>query len=229
MTIEWPRALMPPAGINVTPMNRRVVGPTSLDSTMQVIASPGGHWQIEYQSIPMFSPDQIRTWRAISSKANRGVPVIVPLYDQDQQPYAGVYAPGSIVPHSDGTYFTDGAGYITEAITAEATTGAALRATSLEIQIAAGGNLMGGEYFSIWHGDRWRKRLYLIEEVAASGAGAYEISFSPPLREAIASGIGLDFANPSCTCWLAQDQGMGDERASEIMTRRNVTFVEAFP
>lgn len=232
--IEWPRALMPPAGINIIPMNRRIVGPVSLDNTMQQIGSGGGHWQIEYQGVPMWSPDQIRTWRSISSRVNRGITVSVPIYDQNQQPYVGVYEEGSIVPHDDGTYFDDGTGYLTLPITAESVAAVALRATEMQVQLIEGGALMGGEYFSIRHGIRWGERLYLIETVEADAssppvAGLYTITFSPPLREAVVEGIDLNFADPRCTCWLAQDQTMGDERSSEIMTRRNVTFVEAFP
>lgn len=99
----------------------------------------------------------------------------------------------------------------------------------MRIRITNGSELRGGEYFSIDHGEPWGIRLYGIRSVSIAGAQLYDVKFEPPLRQPVPEEATIIFDFPSCRMVLAPGERMGDPRAIEPMTLRNVRFAESFP
>lgn len=169
---------------------RTISGGISLSGEEDVIETDGGGRVFaEFANGPLLQREDQLAWRAIGTQFGAGtVPIIVPFCDKLHQPYGNEH----LVPHSDDTPFSDDSEYEGGGPTATVTTAAALRATSLDISITAAQPLIGGEWFSILHPVKdWR--AYNIATVEGS-----TITFRPPLREAVAAGTELDFAEPKC-------------------------------
>lgn len=169
-------------------------------------------------------------WRALRQICDGGVnPIVVPRNDALFRPWPAGLAQGvpADIPHSDGTFFSDGTGYYQPIIDISAAA-ASLRATSLNITLNNASALQGGESFSINHGVLgWR--LYEIATVVMVNGTLGTIRFNPPLREAIADGTRLEFDRPCCTMRLAKPSSMDLSVAPWTFNQASVDFVEAFP
>jgi hypothetical protein len=230
MTLQFPPSLLRErstrwalTGNTITP------GQTSAGAFPVARMDGGGLWVAELGNVVLSTADHIRTWRAIAAAADGGAePIIVPSCDKltfpaplvDGEP---VYSWGDI-PHSDGTLFSDGSGYYLPVVEAEAASDATLRATTMDITMTVGGELRGGEVFSIEHPTMgWRRY-----EIASVDEDGDTITFRPPLREAVSAGTALEFDQPKCLMRLAS----GDAMALTLDMRRfggpSATFVEWF-
>jgi len=171
----------------------RISGGTALSGVEDVIATDGGgRWYAEAGDVPLWSRERILAWRAFNSATGGGIdPFVFPICDIRHQPTLG----RTLVPHSDGASFSDDSLYLQGDCTATTTASAALRATTLQLSIALGKTLIGGERFSIDH-PTWRHRAYQIGRVIAQTATTATVQFHPPAREAIASGTPVDFNSP---------------------------------
>ncbi|ULK98839.1 hypothetical protein [Bradyrhizobium sp. I71] len=202
----------------------------------------GGYWTCQMseiglsgrsgQAVPDRGRDRQRIstllWRAVRQVAAGGVTnLIVPRNDALFRPWPEGTAQAPVeLPHSDGAWFSDDAGYYQPTIDIVAAGAAALRATSLEIEIANSGALLGGESFSIEH-PTWGWRLYEIATVDMVSDGEATITFNPPLREAVASGESLEFDRPRCLMRLAQPSSMDLRIVPWTFNSASVDFVEA--
>jgi hypothetical protein len=130
-------------------------------------------------------------------------------------------------PHDDGSTFSDGTGYESSMIEASMTRPAPIRATSLSIQIIAGDDFHGGEYFAIDHPtNRWR--LYRIRTAVQNIDGTWAITIRPPLREAIYASTPLEFDRPKCVLRLATPGAMDATFQPFWNGMQTVNFIEAF-
>lgn len=119
------------------------------------------------------------------------------------------------------TFFSDDTGYEDSGgANGTAVAAADLRATTLTIAMEDGAELEGGEHFSISHTSAGR-RLYRVGRVERDA-----ISFRPPLREAIAAGCALDFAQPSCLMRLADPRSLQLPLELNRLGRISPVFVE---
>jgi hypothetical protein len=100
------------------------------------------------------------------------------------------------------------------------TASAVLRATT--VTVADGSVFEGGERFSINHVTKGR-RLYEI--VGVSGD---DLTIRPPLREAVASGVYLDFLQPGVVCRLANPDEFMGALAADRIAEVTAVWVEAF-
>jgi hypothetical protein len=242
MQIEFPRRLLREkshswnlAGTAATP------GQTSKSVAPFVRTDGGGFWTCVMSDVSLSGApglvgrdrQKISTllWRAIQNIADGGVtPIVVPRNDAMFRPWpAGISPTGAIdLAHSDGAFFSDGAGFYqpTIDITADA---ADLRATSLDITVNYAGELMGGESFSIDHLTMGWRMYYIgtvfMDDATSSGT----INILPPLREAIAPGTRLEFDRPRCTMRLAKPDSMDLTVVPWTFNSASVDFVEAFP
>lgn len=148
----------------------------------------GGRWVADMGDASLYSRDRIMLWRAFKSATNSGTDAFVfPVCDIRHQPIAAT----NRTTHSDGTPFADDTEYFGADTDVTASANAALRATSMVIDITAIGKpLIGGERFTIDH-PTWRHRMYQIGTISGS-----TIQFNPPLREAVTAGTVIDFVNP---------------------------------
>ncbi len=178
---------------------RRVGSVTSGGTSLSGIDEPietdgGGYWRADFTNGRTRAREDSLAWRAITDGMDGGSrAVVVSFCDRLHQPVG----PGTTVPHSDDTDFSDTSEYEDSGAAATSVNAAALRATSLTLAITSELPLLGGETFSINH-TTWGWRAYRV--ISISGA---EIGFRPPLREAITAGTALDFDNPRCQMRLA--------------------------
>lgn len=172
-------------------------------ASVDVRSDGGGLWIASLNNIRMRDASETRLWRAIRQIANGGVvPLIVPCRDTVFAPFPIAFTDAEAIPHSDGSFFSDGTGYTQSIIDVTANGGAALRATSMVINLNYCAPLQGGEKFSIRH-PTFNWRLYEIATFDGS-----TITFNPPLREAVANGESLEFNRPRCTMKLVNAAAM---------------------
>ncbi|WP_257540996.1 hypothetical protein [Sphingobium sp. CFD-1] len=175
-----------------------ISGGTALNGDETVISTDGGgRWVAEYGSAPLNRREKVLSWRSARAILEGGaVPIIFPICDARHQPVGS----RSRVPHSDDSPFSDDSLYGTSDCFVTAAADAPLRATSLILNIASIGKpLLGGERFSIDH-PTWRHRLYEIKSIDGG-----QITFRPPLREAVPAGTEINFSDPRCVMRLTGD------------------------
>lgn len=201
MTILWPRDILPPQTPRphyISPMN--VSGPVSGAGLADVIAGDAGFWRASYGSIVVNTPQRVKVWRGIAAKLQgRLNPILVP-YCRAYQPIA--VTPGAAVPHSDGSTFSNGSGYVGSGTLVKLVSAVTVRAVSCTVDAIAVGTLEPGQVFSLG------ERLYQITNVEDLTGTQKRLSFMPPAREAVISGTELEFTRPVCRMRLASDDAM---------------------
>lgn len=212
---------------------RAITGGQSISGiTQSVNTTGGGFWVFELGGANLRTVERLKAWRAMEALIDDGVTSIeVPICDYRQAPVqvvggSPVYG-GATVPHSDDTPFSDDTEYVSGSPSGSVSASAALRATTLRIQVI-GGPVIGGEHFSFTHPTVGR-RMYRIRTVEADlGGGVYDVTFRPPLREAVTAGEEADFRNPSCLMKVANPHEMAPTVENLRFADGNVVFVEAF-
>ncbi len=204
----FPTCLFAPNGTDTFIDRRTISGGTALSGDETLIGSDGGgRVVLEMNDFDLDEPEVARAWDMIDAWMDGGLrPMIVPLCDAAHQP-AYFY---DDVPHSDGSPFSDETLYETPGTDVSLAADAALRATIIDIDIAAINGDPAG-WFSIDH-TTWRNRAYKVAEIIAQTPTTATIRISPPLREATLAGAPVDFANPRCTMRLE-----GEMRAPRTM------------
>lgn len=215
----FPTALFGFKSQDVDIERQTISGGTALSGETDVIETDGGgRVYAEFGDGDLIDRDRVLAWRALVTQLAGGtVAMEVPFCDIRHQPHGGehiaTYGDGAV--HSDGTPFAGGGPF------GEATAAAALRATSLEFNGAFSRPLIGGEWFSIDHGDKG-VRAYRVAAVEGS-----ILRFMPPLRKAIPVGQALDFSNPRCLMRVDPD---APKPSSRINNKRHtvaaVRFIE---
>lgn len=192
----------------------------------------GGVWKAELSGVQLRSADHVRTWRALTSICDGGAqPVVVIMCDKRHFPAPivnGVRITGGSVPYSDGSTHSDGTEYQNSVVIADALIPAPLRGTTINIHLSQGGNLEGGEFFSIEH-PTMHHHIYRISTAISIGSGNWTIKFRPPLREAVAVDELFEFDFPKCVMRLAEANAMDMALEARKFANPNVTFIEAFP
>lgn len=193
----------------------------------------GGLWQAKFAEIWLYTAAKRRGWRALSAIADGGVqPLVVQVRETFDAPFPVVsgsaLASLPLCTFSDGATFSDGGEFASSTMSFFANATALLRSTSLVVKKVAGSALQGGEYFAIDHITKsWR--LYRIATAIDNGDGTFNVTFRPPLREAIAANTLLDFDRPRCVMRLASVSAMDAVLEPPYNATVAVNFVEAFP
>ncbi|MBI1405711.1 MAG: hypothetical protein GC145_06250 [Caulobacter sp.] len=228
----WPTKFLPTPDLDDPELSGNVVtGGLSISGQSQATRSDGGGlWRWSFNRIWLRTPDLVRAWRAMKAHLkDGGQAMIVPYCDLRHAPRPLVdgvpLLPSAGVPHDDDSYFSDGAGYASDLIEAEAVGAVALRAVTMTVQMTVGEPLRGGEFFTIVHAGKG-PRLYLVEEANDIGGGLQTITFCPNLREAIDNGTPLDFDNPRCVM-----RSVRGSMGLKLVNRTgfgSVSFIESF-
>jgi hypothetical protein len=129
----------------------------------------GGMWMAEMGDVQVSGPDHVRAWRALEGRLDSGVtPIVLEARDERHAPWPLVGGVPLVDQYesenSDGSTCSDGTGYVSDVISAEVKTAAALRATVLTLIVENAQALRGGEYLSIQH-DTFSHRLYEVVKV----------------------------------------------------------------
>jgi hypothetical protein len=160
------------------------------------------------------------------------MPVVVPMRFAPDSPYPS--GGGTLITvyddimHTDDVPFSSGVGYQVGTIDATLDEAALMNATTLTIAITYGGDLQGGEHFSIDH-PVLRHRLYRVRTAKDNGDGTWDITIRPGLRGDTAADTKLNFNTPKCVMRLAAGNAMDATFEGIGISRPTVMFIEAFP
>ena len=197
-------------------------GATALSGEQDIVsADGGGRVFAEFAGGSLIDRPVVLAWRAILAILEEGVTrVIVPFCDKRNTPYGNEH----LVPHSDGTPFSDGTLYAGGGPVASTSADMALRATEATLGISFARSLIGGEWFGIEHPNKgWR--AYKVREVFEQTGSTARVAFIPPLREAVPAGTPADFANPRCL--MVQDGRASTRTQQHRYTDAAIRFIEA--
>lgn len=202
-------------------------GGTALSGEQDVVSTDGGgRVYAEFAKGPLVDRALNLAWRALVTILEEGVtPVIVPFCDLRHQPYGAVALTGG-VPHSDGSPFSDDSLYVSGTGGGALVTDYPLRATTIRILTTIAQPLIGGEWFAIQHPTKnWRAYRIAKVEPVAGAPGGYDVSFRPPLREAVVYGEAVELINPRCL--MIMDQQANTRLEHHRYGEAAIRFVEA--
>lgn len=137
------------------------------------------------------------------------------------------------ISHSDGSFFSDGSGYSQATVFGTVTAAAALNAGVLQVRLqGAARKLRWSDWFSIYHADKgWRSYRYW-DVLSSSGDDVSDVTYSlavtPPLREAVGSGVRVEFARPRCVMKFPTGFTAPWEVEGWWRSRPTFQFAEAF-
>lgn len=208
--IDWPDTLKLERAVSWIPDFANQVSPTALDGTRQYRnTNGGGLWRVNFNSFRLLGREAILAWQQMEIKLRGGlVPVVI---------YTCTYRPKKAT--GSGSPMID----TVSGFTARSITGRIVLTNSTELE--------PGMYFSKEH-STYGWRLYRVETVSliTGAANDRNITFWPPLREAIANGAALAVQNPRCVMRLASSGAMDVEIEPRSRQRGNPSaeFIEAF-
>lgn len=144
------------------------------------------------------------------------------------------------IRHSDGTRFSDGAGYSQVTVFGQTATDAPLGAGQIVVDVfGTGRDLRAGDWFSIDHpASGWR--AYRAWEVSAATAVTvaiggtnwsgrrFTLSLDRPLRQAVAAGTAVRFARPLCVMRFPVGFSLPWQAEGFWQSSPTLQFVEAF-
>lgn len=202
--ITWPRTTLVPRECNLDIEPQGVAGPPSLSGFRQTVSSPAAAWRIRYVGINVHRPALVLLWRALAARMEgRAARIVLPVHDRRElRPFPDGEGPIDPLPHSDGTYFSDGTGYDQTVINVRLAAALALRDTTASVLLYHAGTIQPGMHFSIG------ERLYRVTAVTPGEGIAATIEFLPPARESAGPGAVLEFEYPVCRVRLAAENGM---------------------
>lgn len=164
--------------------------------------SAGGFWSVEYKNIYIETREQHVYWSYLRNNLSGGVvPINVPIDQHGSAPIPGD-VPRVTSTFDDGVSFSDGASMTAGTITAFSSADFDAGASTIKIDVVEGGQIVGGETFSLSHYDKgWR--AYSISEVDDIDGTVYTVGIRPPLRDSIYVGDVCEFIDPKCKMRLA--------------------------
>lgn len=237
--VQFPRALLREQshswnllGVATAP------GQTPLNGAVIVRSDGGGYWSCVMQDVSLSGGPGLTgrarqrqstlLWRAVRQWCDGGTrSIVVPRNDALFRPWPAGVGHGT-VRHSDGTLHADGVGYYQSNISVVTGAAASLRARSLQLTLIHCGPLLGGEAFSINHPNLgWR--LYEIATVDYLDlATTVDVTFNPPLREAVPASTALEFDRPRCVMRLAKPSSMDLSVIPWTFNVASVDFMETW-
>jgi len=217
----WPRSLFPASEVRWFLAHRTIQGGIPVELGPRTSGtSGGGLWVCEMSGIWLRKREQIMAARALDAIMDGGLTSMV--VGSCESRFARWAAPTEPVPHSDGSPFSDESFYAGASATGTVTADAALRATTLYIDLPEG--VSPDVYvISINHPIKGQRR-YQIARVGDAG----EVTIRPPLREAATIGTEVDFSTGACVMKLANAVDFFAAIQMGRFSNLSPTFVEAF-
>lgn len=222
----FPAHLFNPQTVRAGIMPNVISGGTAISGDETVIQTDGGgRWRIEYSDIDIDDPELERLWdQWISYLRGGSRAVLVPVLSTRTapRPYVGGDGtdPSDLIWDDDA--FPSFVRFASPHIIASTVGTAALRATTLTVDVIQGARIRGGEKFSVG------KRAYLIERVTARTGQQATCIISPPLREAITAGAALNFEWPMVQCRAEIGQSLIPDMEMGMYSNVSISFVEDF-
>lgn len=209
-------------------------GPSISGIEQAVVSSGGGFWVATLTGFKLFSPDQVKAWRAFEAMLDDGATtIIVPKPDLNfaPRPMAGgcLQNPGCPEAAAPGDWFDWHPGLGSQMMAAHNVGAQALRATQIVIEVDAGGQLQAGQFFSINHATKgWR--LYVVQQVVSVSGRQSTVNIRPPLRDVVSDAQAIELDTPRCLMRL--QPGTAEKAVATVELGRaaeaSITFEEAF-
>lgn len=222
--VVWPPAVLRPSGVAARPRPRSVGGGPTIGGSERTIRVDRGSWHVSYRGVLVSTVAQRRVWTAIRvGLGGRPGLLALPVWSYDVVPLpAGVNLEGRLlVPHSDGSSFSDGALYSQPAVRVVTVGAIARGATSATLRIVHGVGELAGIRFSYNHA------LYETGFPTAVSGSDWTVPLFPAVRATIPAGAELELGMPTCLVHLATDDAMDIDFDITRVARPTVEFVEA--
>lgn len=219
-TLDFPQFAQAENAWNIA-FNSMAAGSTTGGNYPIVMTDGGGLWAAKISKIRIRSVNDVLTYRAARLIADGGSQPLV-VYRNEIQIKPATYTTG--IPHSDGSLFSDGSGFSQENELITFNADAALRATTVQLNINYG-VLSAGNCFSVYTATQgWR--LYEIRRIFPVSGTVWNAEIRPPLREAVSAGTLLESALPRCTMRLDQSSDMDFTLTRIPYPDQSANFVE---
>ncbi len=227
VSIVFPPKLMHEADHDWNIVGNTATAGNTATSSVDIRSDGGGFWSASLNNIQFLDQADTLLWRAVRQLCNGGInPIIVPRND-------GVFAPFSIgprsyanIPHNDASLFDDISGYSQPVIDVVASGSVNNRATTMQLNLNNCATLQGGESFSINH-PTFGWRLYEVASAIVIDSTHTQITFNPPLREAVSDGYYIEFDQPRCTMKLVNSAAMDLNVTTWPFSLASVKFIES--
>lgn len=218
----WPADLLPAREVEPNPVPFSRTGGRTLGGLERPIRSDKGYWTFSYR-FQLYSQAQRRTWNAIRTQVSGCAGLLVmPVWSWDTAPYAsGEIEPEVLVPHSDGTPFSDGSFYRQGSISVRSADAVAIGATSMRLQILQAEADLAGVRFSYNHA------LYETGPASEVSGAFWTVGLFPAVRAPIPAGADLEFNLPTCLVRLVEDRGLDVSMNPSGISEHSVAFNEA--
>ncbi|MDX0573818.1 hypothetical protein GOD68_26750 [Sinorhizobium medicae] len=198
--------------------------------------SGGGIVTATYEDCKIKNPEHYEYVNWLGARLNGGFRFInVPIITDWFGPFPTVNKlPAPIVSgitHSDGSYFSDGAGYSQAKVYGEITEAAALNAGIIKMRVyGLDRPLRWSDWFSIYHTTKgWRAyRYWQVISKTTEDNPVYTLAIAPPLREAVAVGTRVEFARPRFVAKFKSEFTLPSVVEAFFVTQQSIQFVEAF-
>lgn len=207
--VYWPGNILKPQDISVDIAHRSLRGPSATNGFTQVVSNSAGIWSVKYTGVPVYSAAMIKLWRALDTLIEGQLnPISLPVWDYPRSPGStdelgtNLYNWYQGVPHSDGSYFSDGSDYLGYYTNITTSSSAGIGTVTLSVLKSFPILLEPGQRFSI------NDRLYQIKSISAQDDTSATFIVRPPFREFVAVGSRCEFDQPRVRVKLTSDNAM---------------------
>lgn len=217
----FPVQLFNPTVVQARIAQASVSGGVALNGEEETLLTDGGgRWVIIYGGISLNTPAKVRAFEVWNEFLAAGTQeCLVPLLSLPTapRPYLGRRPMRPSALYTDAEVFPTTMEYAEPLIIAETAGSASLRATSLSFTIERGGEIEGGEKFSIG------ERAYRIG--ANVSGNIWKVA--PPLREAVGAGDAINFDWPMVKCHSQPGEDFSPAtRQGKFAGEASITFLE---
>lgn len=200
MTLVFPGSLLRPRSVKPGLVGKLVDGGTALVGPGQSAElSGGGWWTLDYDLGNRAGPERLKLIRAVLMKlANGATEMVMPFVDEPQAPWPGTARGPTLTTFSDSSVFSDGTLFSQPTIDFRLTADLAENATTATVTRLVGGELIGGELFTLDHGGAIGARVYCVSGLEQTGADTFDLEWGPPARGAALADDLMDFEQLRC-------------------------------
>ena len=197
-------------------------GGRTLGGVERATQTDTGYWQAEIEFL-IRDRNAWKVWKAIETELNGRTGVVAILMNEKHSaPYVGgIESRPVITNHSDGTSFSDGAGYRTRSIDLKMGSAAPVGSTVVTLEAVNAGDDLTGVTFS------YQYAAYETGSLISKSGDLWQMRVFPPIRQAIPAGADLECDDPMCLMHLMTDTGMDAEQSPDPLAKKTVHFNEA--
>lgn len=234
---DFPIDFMRPTRISFDNVGNAVDGGVNgVGESVSMETSGGGMMIATLENMVLEGPDEryeVLSW--LGARLNGGFRnIVVPLVNDKVGAFPVIN--GAVrptikgIPHSDGSFFTDGSGYSQSTVYGEIVQQVSSGLLKVRVYGAGRKVFRWSDWFSIYHPTKgWRiYRSWELLDQTDEANPVSTIAISPPLREAVAVGDRVELARPRCVMKMARGQTLPWEYSGWYSARPTISLAEAF-